>query len=91
MAQKEAIELIVWRDHWGGYEQPVERDEIRPGCVLACAGFVVKETRDEVMLAMEVRADDPTDRRVRTVRGILKKEIISRRGWDVTIPKHRKT
>ena len=75
--RKEKLEVIVWRDAWFGYSLPEEREDITEGKYLLSCGFLVRETKDEVILATETSMGKG-DMRVRHVGGILKKNIVSR-------------
>ena len=84
-AKRAVIEHVVWRDHWAGWHTaPGEPKDIEPGMTLAVCGYVVKETRDELILASEMNCD-PEDKRVKHVHGIMKKAIVSRRKITVSL------
>ena len=88
MAKKLTRELILWRDAWSGYGTPTEPADVEvgnPGYFLVSTGFLVKENRDEVIIALETNAT-AGDERVRHLSGILKKNIVSRRSSVVSVP-----
>lgn len=86
-------EIIVWQDSWAGYDSaPTAPEDIDSGYYLVDAGFLVKETPTEVIIAQSTSAA-LDDTRVKHVSGILKKCIISRTSREIIVrqaPKKRK-
>ena len=67
---------IVWEDSFTN-TGPVETNEIRDDPLqLTCTGYLVKETESLLVIAMEVY---PEDGRWRSIQGIDKKAIKSRK------------
>jgi len=84
-SKKVRHEIIVWRDSWSGYDTATSPKDIVPGVFLASSGWLAREDRDELALALEVQCAADDDR-VRHVQCILKKNIVSRRSSVVSVP-----
>jgi hypothetical protein len=66
------IELITWRDaggEQGGWQSPEEVDDVNP--IIQSVGWVVKETDNNVTLAMDLSDDGDTHTRGRIPKGMI--------------------
>jgi len=66
------IELITWRDAGGeqqGWMEPGDIDDDNP--IVTSVGWVVKETENNVTLAMDVADDGDTHTRGRIPKGMI--------------------
>jgi hypothetical protein len=72
------IELIIWRDAGGeqdGWMDPDDLDDVNP--IISSVGWVVKETENNVTLAMDYADDGDTHTRGRIPKGmIVSREVI---------------
>jgi len=73
------IELITWRDAGGeqeGWQAPEDVDDVNP--IIKSIGWVVKETENNVTLAMDLSDDGDTHTRGRIPKGmIVSREVLS--------------
>jgi hypothetical protein len=72
------IELITWRDAGGeqdGWQAPEDIEDTNP--IIQSVGWVVKETENNVTLAMDLSDDGDTHTRSRIPKGmIVTREIV---------------
>jgi hypothetical protein len=73
------IEIITWRDAGGeqaGWLDPADVDDDNP--IITSVGWVVKETENNVTLAMDVADDGDTHTRGRIPKGMILERITIR-------------
>ena len=72
------IELVTWRDAGGeqeGWQDPSDIDDANP--IITSVGWVVKETDNNLTLAMDIADDGDTHTRGRIPKGmIVSREVL---------------
>lgn len=75
------IELITWRDAGGeqeGWQAPEDVDDVNP--IIQSIGWVVKETDNNVTLAMDLSDDGDTHTRGRIPKGMIVSRVVLQEG-----------